>query len=104
MPDISVLNILLHYSNHFCCFSISSIAVGSTVTQKLTLFSDRWTKGRTVTFLNWSDQIPEILLAAYDKSVERVNDPDGLVLLWNTKVQMSAPEYVFQAQVGQCTL
>lgn len=74
--------------------------VGSTVTQKLTLFDDRWSRGRVVTSMDWSDQHPELVLASYNRATEESStDPNGLVLLWNTKLQKTTPEYILQAQV-----
>lgn len=82
--------------NHSC----SGPSVGSTVTQKLTLFDDRWSKGRVVTSMDWSDQHPELILASYNRAVEENStDPNGLVLLWNTKLQKTTPDYILQAQV-----
>ena len=74
--------------------------MGSTVTQKLTLFDDRWSRGRVVTSMDWSDQHPEMILASYNRAAEESStDPNGLVLLWNTKLQKTTPDYILQAQV-----
>jgi dynein intermediate chain len=76
----------------------SGPSVGTTVTHKLSLFNDRWTKGRVVTHLDWSETHQELLLSSYNRSEENTSDSDGLVLLWNTKLQKTTPEYVLEAQ------
>lgn len=65
------------------------------VTQTL-LF--RWSKNRTITSLDWSPQFPELLLASYNANEESPNDPDGVVLVWNTKFKKTTPEYIFHCQ------
>ena len=53
-----------------------------------------------VTSMDWSDQHPELILASYNRATEESStDPNGLVLLWNTKLQKTTPEYILQAQV-----
>ncbi|XP_057651442.1 cytoplasmic dynein 1 intermediate chain isoform X15 [Diorhabda carinulata] len=61
-------------------------------------FDERWSRNRTVTSLDWSPQYPELLLAAYNNNEESPNDPDGVVLIWNTKFKKTTPEYVFHCQ------
>ncbi|CAH1112258.1 unnamed protein product [Psylliodes chrysocephalus] len=61
-------------------------------------FDERWSRNRTVTSLDWSPQFPELLLAAYNNNEESPNDPDGVVLIWNTKFKKATPEYVFHCQ------
>ncbi|XP_050506874.1 cytoplasmic dynein 1 intermediate chain isoform X6 [Diabrotica virgifera virgifera] len=61
-------------------------------------FDERWSRNRTVTSLDWSPQFPELLLAAYNNNEESPNDPDGTVLIWNTKFKKTTPEYVFHCQ------
>ncbi|XP_060527104.1 cytoplasmic dynein 1 intermediate chain-like isoform X6 [Cylas formicarius] len=63
-----------------------------------TFFDERWSKNRTITALDWSPQFPELLLAAYKENVESPNDPDGVVLVWNTKFKKTTPEYIFHCQ------
>ena len=54
-----------------------------------------------VTSMDWSDQHPELILASYNRATEENStDPNGLVLLWNTKLQKTTPEYILQAQVS----
>ncbi|EDQ91402.1 uncharacterized protein MONBRDRAFT_15003, partial [Monosiga brevicollis MX1] len=61
-------------------------------------FSDsRWTKGRTVTYIDWSSKHPELFAAAYNENPDAPHDPDGLVLIWNTH-NLTRPEYYFECQ------
>ncbi|CAH1154776.1 unnamed protein product [Phaedon cochleariae] len=61
-------------------------------------FDERWSRNRTVTSLDWSPQFPELLLASYNNNEELPNDPDGVVLVWNTKYKKATPEYIFHCQ------
>lgn len=61
-------------------------------------FDERWSRNRTVTSLDWSPQFPELLLASYNNNEESPNDPDGVVLVWNTKFKKATPEYIFHCQ------
>ncbi|XP_050304113.1 cytoplasmic dynein 1 intermediate chain isoform X4 [Anthonomus grandis grandis] len=63
-----------------------------------TFFDERWSKNRSVTSLDWSPQFPELLLASYTNNEESPNDPDGVVLVWNTKFKKTTPEYIFHCQ------
>merc|ERR1719427_12814 len=69
---------------------------------KLTLnriFSDeRWTKRRIVTSLDWSVHHPELCMAGYGNSEESIYDPEGLVLVWNSKYKTTTPEHRFHCQ------
>ncbi|CAH0553920.1 unnamed protein product [Brassicogethes aeneus] len=63
-------------------------------------YDERWSRNRVVTSLDWSTQFPELLLASYNHNEESPNEPDGVVLVWNTKFKKSTPEYVFHCQSG----
>lgn len=69
---------------------------------KLTMnrvFSDeRWSKRRMVTSLDWSTHHPELSMAAYGNSEEAVYDPEGVVLVWNSKYKTTVPEHRFHCQ------
>ncbi|ESN94691.1 hypothetical protein HELRODRAFT_107931 [Helobdella robusta] len=60
--------------------------------------NERWSKNRTVTSLDWSDQYPELLLASYNNNESQPQEPDGVVLVWNIKYKKTSPEYVFHYQ------
>ncbi|CAG0883965.1 unnamed protein product [Cyprideis torosa] len=61
-------------------------------------FSDKWTKNRCVTCMDWSSHYPELLVASYNANKEVPHEPDGVVLVWNTKLQKLTPEYAFTCQ------
>ncbi|KAJ3095360.1 hypothetical protein HK100_005848 [Physocladia obscura] len=70
---------------------------GHGVNSVCTFFDDRWTKSRSITDVSWSPRHPELVLAAYNKNMSSINDPDGVVLVWNTIVP-DRPEFMFHAQ------
>lgn len=64
--------------------------------ETLQLYSADHSKRRVVTDLHYSPHFPELLLTSYTKNAAAPNEPNGLVLLWNTHAP-SRPEYVFNA-------
>ncbi|GAA5981619.1 hypothetical protein JCM5350_008052 [Sporobolomyces pararoseus] len=56
-----------------------------------------WGKGRSVTAVDWSPKFPELFVAAYNKNPMSVNEPDGIVAVWNLHL-LERPEFVFHAQ------
>ena len=64
--------------------------------ETLQLYSANHSKRRVVTDLHFSPHFPELLLTSYTKNAAAPNEPNGLVLLWNTHAP-SRPEYVFNA-------
>ncbi|XP_050542507.1 cytoplasmic dynein 1 intermediate chain isoform X5 [Daktulosphaira vitifoliae] len=60
-------------------------------------YDEHWSKNRLVTSLDWSQQFPELTVASYNIS-EAPHEPDGVVLVWNTKFKKNSPEYVFHCQ------
>lgn len=61
-------------------------------------YCDRWSKNRCVTSMDWSTHFPELLLASYHNNEETPNEPDGVVMVWNTKFKKATPEDVFHCQ------
>ncbi|XP_036359686.1 cytoplasmic dynein 1 intermediate chain 2 isoform X37 [Octopus sinensis] len=61
-------------------------------------FDERWSKHRTITSLDWSTQHPELLVASYNANEESPHDPDGVVLVWNSKFKKDTPEFTFHCQ------
>ncbi|CAH1243711.1 DYNC1I2 [Branchiostoma lanceolatum] len=59
---------------------------------------ERWSRYRTVTYLDWSAQYPELLVASYNNNEESPNEPDGVCLVWNMKFKKTTPEYIFHCQ------
>jgi hypothetical protein len=51
--------------------------------------------------LYWWFQYPELSVASYNKNAAAVNEPDGIVAVWNLHL-LERPEFVFHSQV--CTL
>jgi dynein intermediate chain len=66
------------------------------VRESLQLFSDRYTRRRIVSDIQFSPHFNELLLSSYTKNPSAPHDPAGLVLLWNTHAP-SRPEYTFTA-------
>ncbi|XP_050062125.1 cytoplasmic dynein 1 intermediate chain-like isoform X9 [Aphis gossypii] len=60
-------------------------------------YDEHWSKNRLVTSLDWSQQFPELTVASYNIS-DAPHEPDGVVLVWNTKFKKNSPEYVFHCQ------
>ncbi|KAI8874075.1 WD40 repeat-like protein [Ramicandelaber brevisporus] len=56
----------------------------------------RWTSGRSVTDVVWSQKHPELLVASYNPNVDSPNDPAGVVCVWNLHLK-DRPEYIFHA-------
>ncbi|KAI9350799.1 WD40-repeat-containing domain protein [Obelidium mucronatum] len=73
------------------------IDTGKGIKPVVSFFDERWTKNRSVTDLSWSPRHPELVLASYNKNQVAINDPDGVLLIWNLHVP-ARPEFVFHAQ------
>ncbi|KAK7203892.1 WD40-repeat-containing domain protein [Myxozyma melibiosi] len=69
----------------------------SLVRQSYQFFSEKWSKDRSVTSIDWSSYFPELVLASYSRNTSSLREPAGVVQVWNTHLQ-SRPEFVFQAQ------
>jgi len=63
-----------------------------------TFTDERWSRNRCVTCLDWCPQYPELLLASYNNNVDTPHEPDGVVLVWNSKFKKSSPEFIFHCQ------
>ncbi|XP_055600618.1 cytoplasmic dynein 1 intermediate chain isoform X11 [Uranotaenia lowii] len=63
-----------------------------------TFYCDRWSKNRCVTSFDWSTHFPELMVASYCNNEESPNEPDGVVVVWNTKYKKHTPEEVFHCQ------
>ncbi|XP_070506191.1 cytoplasmic dynein 1 intermediate chain isoform X3 [Chironomus tepperi] len=61
-------------------------------------YDDRWSKNRCVTSFDWSTHFPELMVASYHNNDEMPNEPDGVVVVWNTKYKKHTPEDVFHCQ------
>ncbi|KDE06409.1 hypothetical protein MVLG_03315 [Microbotryum lychnidis-dioicae p1A1 Lamole] len=58
---------------------------------------DKVVRGRSITAVDWSPKFPELFVASYNKTSLTVNEPDGIVCVWNLHLR-ERPEYVFHAQ------
>ncbi|XP_022225378.2 cytoplasmic dynein 1 intermediate chain isoform X7 [Drosophila obscura] len=61
-------------------------------------YDERWSKNRCITSMDWSTHFPELVVASYHNNEESPNEPDGVVMVWNTKFKKSTPEDVFHCQ------
>ena len=64
--------------------------------QSIQLYSERHSRKRMISDLQFSPHFHELLLTSYTKNLSAPNEPAGLVLLWNTHAP-SRPEYTFNA-------
>ncbi|XP_034670966.1 cytoplasmic dynein 1 intermediate chain isoform X24 [Drosophila subobscura] len=61
-------------------------------------YDERWSKNRCITSMDWSTHFPELVVASYHNNEESLNEPDGVVMVWNTKFKKRTPEDVFHCQ------
>ncbi|KAF8971998.1 hypothetical protein BGZ46_010173, partial [Entomortierella lignicola] len=64
---------------------------------------DRWSKNRSVTDVSWSSKHPELIVSSYNKNPLAVNEPDGIVCVWNIHLA-DRPEFVFHSQSDVLTV
>ncbi|KAG0306606.1 hypothetical protein BGZ98_002077 [Dissophora globulifera] len=64
---------------------------------------DRWSKNRSVTDVGWSTKYPELIVSSYNKNPMAVNEPDGIVCVWNIHLA-DRPEFVFHSQSDVLTV
>ncbi|KAL0580588.1 hypothetical protein V5O48_001413 [Marasmius crinis-equi] len=60
-------------------------------------WDERYGKNRSITDLDWSPQFPELSVASYNKNPAALNEPDGIVTVWNLHL-LERPEFVFHSQ------
>ncbi|KAF8630746.1 hypothetical protein AX17_005341 [Amanita inopinata Kibby_2008] len=58
---------------------------------------ERYTKNRSITDVDWSPKFPELSVASYNKNPAALNEPDGIVAVWNLHL-LERPEFVFHSQ------
>lgn len=83
---------------HLAIFFYSDEKTGARLSLNRTFYCDRWSKNRCVTSFDWSTQFPELVCASYHNNEESPNEPDGVVIVWNTKYRKQTPEDVFHCQ------
>ncbi|GJJ79041.1 dynein intermediate chain, cytosolic [Entomortierella parvispora] len=64
---------------------------------------ERWSKNRSVTDVGWSTKHPELIVSSYNKNPLAVNEPDGIVCIWNIHLA-DRPEFVFHSQSDVLTV
>eukprot|EP00842_Homolaphlyctis_polyrhiza_P006158 jgi/Hompol1/6543/HPOL_005018-RA len=62
-----------------------------------TYSGDKITKNRSVTDVDWSSHYSELLLSSYSKNTANIHEPDGVVLIWNMRME-NRPEFILHAQ------
>ncbi|KAK9456861.1 putative cytoplasmic dynein intermediate chain [Dipodascopsis uninucleata] len=60
-------------------------------------YSDKWSKNRSVTAIDWATSYSELCLAAYSTNPAAIHEQNGIVQVWNMHMKDS-PEYVFHSQ------
>ncbi|KAK1215473.1 hypothetical protein PQX77_021907 [Marasmius sp. AFHP31] len=60
-------------------------------------WDERYNKNRSITDLDWSPQYPELSVTSYNKNPAALNEPDGIVAVWNLHL-LERPEFVFHSQ------
>eukprot|EP00041_Stephanoeca_diplocostata_P031236 m.968728 g.968728 ORF g.968728 m.968728 type:complete len:428 (+) comp23918_c1_seq5:123-1406(+) len=73
------------------------IAKGDVISFSHEYFEENTTASRTVTAIDWSPKYPELICAAYNANPDTPNEPDGVVLVWNSHMP-DRPEYKFECQ------
>jgi dynein intermediate chain len=54
---------------------------------------------QTLVVLTYALQYPELTVASYNKNPAALNEPDGIVAIWNLHM-LERPEFVFHSQVS----
>ncbi|KAF8629063.1 hypothetical protein AX15_003561 [Amanita polypyramis BW_CC] len=70
---------------------------GKRVKRICEFFDDRHTKNRSITDVDWSPKFPELSVTSYNKNPAALNEPDGIVAVWNLHL-LERPEFVFHSQ------
>ncbi|KAJ7576962.1 cytoplasmic dynein intermediate chain [Mycena floridula] len=60
-------------------------------------WDERYCKNRSITDIDWSQKYPELSVAAYNKNPAALNEPDGIVAVWNLRL-LERPEFIFHSQ------
>ncbi|GJJ11242.1 hypothetical protein Clacol_005474 [Clathrus columnatus] len=70
---------------------------GKRVKKVCAFWDERWCKNRSITDVDWSPKYPELSVASYNKNPAALNEPDGVVAVWNLHL-LERPEFVFHSQ------
>ncbi|KIJ62044.1 hypothetical protein HYDPIDRAFT_30860 [Hydnomerulius pinastri MD-312] len=70
---------------------------GKRVKRVCAFYDERYGKNRSITDVDWSPKYPELSVASYNKNPAALNEPDGIVAVWNLHL-LERPEFVFHSQ------
>lgn len=70
---------------------------GKRVKRVCEFWDERYGKNRSITDVDWSPKYPELSVASYNKNPAALNEPDGIVAVWNLHM-LERPEFVFHSQ------
>ncbi|KAF9522680.1 cytoplasmic dynein intermediate chain, partial [Crepidotus variabilis] len=70
---------------------------GKRVKRVCEFWDERYVKNRSITDIDWSPKYPELSVASYNKNPAALNEPDGIVAVWNLHL-LERPEFVFHSQ------
>ncbi|TFK51665.1 WD40 repeat-like protein [Heliocybe sulcata] len=70
---------------------------GKRVKRVCAFWDERYCKNRSVTDVDWSPKYPELSCASYNKNPAALNEPDGIVAVWNLHL-LERPEFIFHSQ------
>ncbi|EKM50422.1 uncharacterized protein PHACADRAFT_263710 [Phanerochaete carnosa HHB-10118-sp] len=70
---------------------------GRRVKRLCEFYDERHGKNRSITDVGWSPKYPELCCASYNKNPAALNEPDGIVAVWNMHL-LERPEFVFHSQ------
>lgn len=70
---------------------------GKRVKRVCAFWDERYCKNRSITDVDWSPKYPELSCASYNKNPAALNEPDGIVAVWNLHL-LERPEFVFHSQ------
>jgi dynein intermediate chain len=107
--------VVWHFYFNYLTLS-SDDSEGKRVKRVCAFWDERWCKNRSITDVDWSpkvfdmkaviicieihsEQYPELNVASYNKNSAALNEPDGLVAVWNLHL-LDRPEFVFHSQVS----
>lgn len=108
---------LPHVLSAFHIFIHSDDSEGRRVKRVCAFFDERYGRNRSVTDVDWSPKVlsltcysvyvlltryfvqyPELSCASYNKNPAALNEPDGIVAVWNLHL-LERPEFIFHSQV-----
>ncbi|KAG9016699.1 hypothetical protein FRB90_002454 [Tulasnella sp. 427] len=70
---------------------------GNRVKKICAFYDEQVNKNRSITDVDWSPKYPELSVASYNKNPAALNEPDGIVAVWNLHM-LERPEFVFHSQ------